>query len=482
MVRALKLKIAAALLISSLVGASGSAQTAGGGPSVAALQPILQPLYAGTGSEERAPSQAQTSDQFVLTGAQQISPEPHVQKRNYWQPLFSLSSTADSNPFGLGNRITVVPWASFLGGIDLHASSHRSDLTVNYLGGGAVSQYQNEDGPIQQLTLAERLSGRRAAISFFDQFGFFPQAVSPLSLPTGVLDLSNDSNISLQPAFLPNQLITGTVGQELTNSSVGEFDVSVGAHSSLSVLASYSLVRFFNSNLLDLNDTIGQAGFNQQLTRNNTIGLLYRFTAFRFSNIYQPMNGNIVQVAFGRRITNRWAFDLMAGPELAQYGGTGQSMLPSSNTAVSQVRRIYSTADFSATYRSSRSFLRFGYDRGVTDGAGFLMGAITDAGYGSIEHRLSRRLIVQFTGGYARNRGLLAMGQQQPLNEIYDNWFGSATVSHGWGRWGSIFLTYQLQRQATNFACVGVLCGNDFTRHLFSIGLTRRAQPRLIGS
>jgi hypothetical protein len=159
----------------------------------------------------------------------------------------------------------------------------------------------------------------------------------------------------------------------------------------------------------------------------------------------------------------------------------GQTPL-ASGSAGAQLERVYPTADFSATYRTGRSLLRVGYDRGVTDGAGFLTGAITDAGYGSVERQLSRRIIGQLTWGYAENRALIALlTPQQTVNQIYDDWFGGATVTHAWGRWAGVFLSYQIQRQSTNFACAGVVCGNDFTRQLFSIGLTMRAQPRLIG-
>jgi len=433
--RSFELKIGSALLAVSLAAITGYAQTGDADPTVATLQPAVRPLYSGSAISGDASSQAHGPDQLVLAGAQEISPEAQVERRSFWQPFFNLTSTIDSNPLGVGSSINVVPWASFYGGVDLHASSHWSDLSVNYLGGGVVSQYHSEDAPIQQLMLAERLSWRHAAISFFDQFGFFPQAVSALNLPTGVPDPSDNDKVLLQPAFLPNQFITNTVGQEITNSSVGELDVSLTPHSSLSALGSYSLVRFFDNNLLDLNDTVIQTGFNHQLTRSNSIALLYRFNAFRFNNLYQPMNGHVVEAAFGRRITRRWAFEVMAGPELAQFwSAPAPATLTTGNAVITQFQRVYLTTDASVTYRTGRSQLHLGYTRGVTDGAGYLQGAATDAGYGSIEHQLSRRVIGEITAGYAINRGLTAVAPQQNGGQIYQDWYGAATVSHAWGR------------------------------------------------
>jgi hypothetical protein len=479
--RAFELKIGAVLLVVALVGTTGHAQTTSEGSSVAPLQPVVQPVDGINATNSGAHFEQRDWNESVLTGAQQISPEAQSSRRSYWQPFFNVTSTVDTNPLAVANSVSLVPWASFYGGFDLYALSRRSDLSLSYLGGGVVSQYRSEDAPIQQLKFAGRLNWRRAAISFIDQFGFFPEAVLASYLPTGVSDLSGNNQLLLQQAFLPNQSIASAVGQELTNTSVGELDVSVGPQSSFSLLGSYSAVRYFNNNLLDLDDIVLQAGFNRQLSRNNTVALLYRFVAFRFNSVYQPMNGHVVQAAFGRRVSHRWAFELAAGPELAQFRPvSGETALGTFASTATEPQRVFPTADLSATYRSGHTLSRFGYVRGVTDGGGFLAGAVTDAGYGTLEHQLSRGIIGELTGGYAKNRGLIAL-TQQPGNQIYRDWFGRATVSHAWGRWASVFLGYQVQRQAKNSACVGLVCANDFTRQLLSIGLTTRAQPRLIG-
>ena len=68
----------------------------------------------------------------------------------------------------------------------------------------------------------------------------------------------------------------------------------------------------------------------------------------------------------------------------------------------------------------------------------------------------------------------------QAANEIYRDWFAGVTLNHALSRRLSIFLSYQAQRQTTNFVCAGVACGSEFTRHLISVGLTDRLQARPI--
>jgi hypothetical protein len=460
---------------------AGHAQATGGDSVALAVQPLQLPvvtaIYAGAPKSGNADSQGKVSDNRALAGAQDLSPNAAEPRRSYWQPFFNLTSSLDTNPLGAMDTFNPAPWTSFYGGADLHWASHLSDLGVNYLGGGVLSKYGNEDAPIQHLALSERLSWRHAAISIFDQLGYFPQAVSESYLPADVGPLGN-RELSLQPVFLPNQSIAGTVGQQVTNSFVGELEVSPTSRSSLTFLGSYSVLRFFNTDLLNLDDSIFQAGWNHQLTRNNKIALLYRFTAFRFSNLYQPMDGHVFQLSFGRQITGRLAFELSAGPELGLFGA-----LASQGASVTALKQLFWTVDSSMTYELRRTVLKLGYDHSVTGGAGYLGGAITDQGYGSIDGQVSRTFMGELIAGYAKNRGLIALigTAQQSSNEIYQDWFGGVTISHALSRRASIFLSYQMQRQATNFACAGVGCGTEFTRHVISLGLTGRLQARPIG-
>lgn len=473
-------KVGIALLAMALVATAGHAQRQAGSSTTLALQPVVAALYAGNSATSKTARETPTSNNQALAGAQDLSSDAVTSERSYWQPFFNLTSSLDTNLPGVGNTISLSPLVSGYAGADLRLSSHRSDFSLNYLGGGVVSQYSSQDRPIQQLTLGERLTWRHASLSFLDQFGYLPEAIAEFYLPTSP-DPSGNRETSRQAAFLPNTSIYTTLGQELTNSALGELDVPLTQHSSLTYVGSYSVVRFFNDDLLNLDDTVLQAGFNRQLTRDNSVALLYRFDGFRFSNIYQPMDGHMVQLAFGRQVTGGMSFRLAAGPELGLFRtAIEQSVSGSLSPAIIRLRKLYWTADASMNYFIGRTVLKLGYNHSLSDGAGFLAGAITDQAYGSIDEQLARRLTAELTGGYAKNQGLVTM-TQSTANEIYRDWFAGVTISHAWSRRARIFLSYQVQRQASNFACTGFGCGNAFTRQVISIGLTGRSQPRLIG-
>jgi hypothetical protein len=233
--RILGLNISLGLLAMLLVISAGHAQSPDGNSASPVVQPIpfspLAPLFTEGTNKPRAASESSVSNSPPLAGAQELSVGNPESRRSYWQPFFNLTSSLDTNPLGVGNTFSAVPWGSLYGGVDLNLSSHRSDFSVDYIGGGVLSGYSTEDGPIQQLVLGEKLSLRRAAISLFDQFGYFPEAVSQFNLPTNA-DLIDNRQTSLQPVFLPNQSIATTLGQQLNNTFVGEVDVNLTRRSS----------------------------------------------------------------------------------------------------------------------------------------------------------------------------------------------------------------------------------------------------------
>src|ERR1700758_1222201 len=141
--RILVRNVCLALMAMVLAVTAGHAQAQGGDSATLAVQPAQLPVptaaYSGNDKSPNADSAAPVSDKRALAGALELSPDASVLRRSYWQPFFNLTATLDTNPLGVGNTVSLVPWGSFYGGADVLWSSHRSDLSLNYLGGGVVS-------------------------------------------------------------------------------------------------------------------------------------------------------------------------------------------------------------------------------------------------------------------------------------------------------------------------------------------------------
>jgi hypothetical protein len=447
--------------------------------------PALHSPTSSAGSNENAEDpnanpQELAPDTRALAGAQDLSLGVPVLTHSFWQPLFNLMLTLDTNPLATNHSSGLTTWTSLFGGIDLHRMSGRSDLTLNYLAGGLTANNGNASNSLShQLELDEKLSWRRTAISFLDQLSYLPEADFGSGVPSGP-SLPGAQGLSLQPVLTPNQSILTTRGQRISNSFLTEVDRFLTPRSSVTFVGSYSLLRFLDNGFLNLSDAVFQAGYNHQFTRKDTVALLYRFTAFRYNNFDQSIDGHVVQVSYGRRVTGRLAFQVAAGPEVGFFRtpiSTSTGTSGGSTTTTSSSTQAYWTLDTSMTYQRQRTQFGLAYDHSLSGGAGVLAGAINNQVSGSINSQLARTLNGAFVLGYARNQGL-NVAAPAPSNQSYNYWFSGMNFSHPWGRWTSLFLSYRVQFQnSSTVFCVGATCGKSLVRHTVSIGFGWRPRP-----
>ncbi len=482
--RKLRMGMGVAILVIVLgVPVARSQQQSNGQATPPVLAIPWQPYSAasnGIAEDPNANPQVLAPDKRALAGAQDFSLGVPALTHSFWQPLFNLMLTLDTNPLETNHSSGLTTWTSVIGGIDLHRVSGRSDLTLNYFAGGLTANNGNASNSLRhQLELGEKLSWRRTTISFFDQLSYLPEAAFG-SDATGGLSFPDAQGLSLQPILTPNQSILTTRAQRISNSFVTEVDRFLTPRSSVTLVGSYSLLRFLDSGFLNFGNALFQAGYNHQFTRKDTVALLYRFTAFRYNNFDQSIDGQVVQVSYGRRVTGRLAFQVAAGPEIAFFRtpispNTGTSTVVTTTTNSST--QAYWTLDTSMTYQKQRTRFGLAYDRSLSGGAGILAGSINNQVSGSMNSQLTRTLNGAFALGYARNQGL-HVGAPAPSEQSYNYWFSGMNFSRPWGRWTSLFLSYrvQFQNSSTGF-CVGTTCGKSLVRHTVSIGFGWRPRP-----
>ena len=420
-----------------------------------------------------------TEDTRALAGAQDLSLGTSAMTRSFWQPLVGLAFTADTNPLILRNSNGLVTWTSAFAGIDMHRISRGSDFTLNFLGSGLTANNSHGDRSlVQELELNEKLMWPRGTVSFFEQATYLPESAFGSAVSAGA-SFPDAQGQSLQPVLTPNQSILTTRGQRISQSFATEVDKFLTPRSSLTFVGSYSLLHFFDNGMLNSGQASFQAGYNYQLTSKDTIALLYRFSALRFPNFDESINGHIAQIAFGRRVTGRLAFRLAVGPEftflsLPVSTGTGTAT-GSTNTIASA--GPYWALDASTTYRRQHTEFELTYDRSVFGGSGVIAGAVTNQVSGSINSHVTTNLRGAFVLGYAGNRGLYVT-PPAPAPPSYNYWFSGLNFSRAWGRWSNVFLNYQAQFQDSNSSfCLGTTCGKSFVRHAISIGLGWRPRP-----
>jgi len=458
-------------------------------PAVRAQQPTQQdqsgapvPAYhsplAGAADNEDSSDQPPklAPDTRSPTGVQDFTLGTPPVQHSFWQPSFNLTSTADSNALGANNNTGWTTYTTFLAGVNLRRITGGSDLTVTYIGGGTVSN----DGAvgnsvIQELGLAQKFSFHRAAISFFDQVTYLPEqsfgygGLGGLALPGG-------GSTGAQNGFDPGGTILTPRGQRITNSFLTQVDVQLSGRSSLTFVGGYSLLHYFDNNLLDYNDSIAQVGYNYQWTRHDTLSALYRFNAYRYTGFKQSIDDHVVLLNYGRRVTGKLALQIGVGPEVTMFAVpiTGSSVTPGSRTLINW------SVNSALTYGFERASVGLSYTRGVGGGSGVLAGSESDtiSGYGN--RQFTRTLNGGIDVGYARNNGLNSglLNNTTVTNQTFDYWFSGVTLNKSWGRMLNLLVNYQLQYQNSNAAfCVGPICGASIVRNTITVGFGWRDRP-----
>jgi hypothetical protein len=427
----------------------------------------------GAGAQELAP------DTRPLVGALGVSLGAPKTSRSYWAPFLDLSASAYSNPINSGNSTGWTTWSSLSGGIDLHKISSNSNLVLSLLSGGSFST----DGSggnvnVQELGIAESLTFRRSSISLIDQVGYLPQAGFGYN-GLGTLPVAAGGNLGLQSGFTPNQSILTASGQRISNTSLAEFDTFLTPRSSIVLVGSYGLLHYFDNNLQDTHETTAQAGFNHQMNRKDTVALLYRFDAFRYSHIAQSINDHSVQVSYARRITGRLAFQFSAGPDFAFSqtpikGSTASRGTGGSVATTGKTTQFFWDLNTAFDYRLRSAALALAYWHGVTGGSGVLAGSVTDNVSGSASRQLTRRVNGTLTIGYSRNTGIAITPTSKltPFDQTYNYWFSGVSATRTFSRSMNLSLGYQAQYQISNFSfCVNPMCGTSYLTHQIYVDL-----------
>lgn len=430
----------------------------------------------GAGNQNANPSEVQP-DTRPLAGAQQIGLGTQPIEHSYWQPTVSVYSTFDSNSFGAGSGW--VNFESFLGSVNVHRESARNDLTLVYAGGATVSSDSSIGNTVlQQFELGDKISLRRAEISFFNSTTYIPEAafgyggLGGVNLPgTGMLGLGE---------FVPEQSILAARDQRVSNADLGQVNYRLSRRASVTLLAGYSLLHFLGGGYFDFREPMVQAGYNYQWTRNDTVALSYRFDDFQFSGLGESIRDNRADLSYGRRVTGRAAFEVQAGPEAVFFKisnpsatGTGTSGTVTTGGSSSQ---LLWNLNSSLTYAVPRGTVSLSYSHGVNGGSGVLVGAVANTVLVSATRTLSREFTADARFGYARNTSLNGPVQLVASRD-YDYWFGGADLTHAFGRYLTLVGSYQYQRQTSNApVCIGTVCGT-FTRNLISVGVTWQDRP-----
>jgi hypothetical protein len=424
-----------------------------------------------SGDQDSAPPLQ--SDMRPLTGVQNPTLGTPEILHSYWLPGFQYSNIVRSAAL---NQTTSAGWNStsyIVGNVSLLEAWSNSQLSLNYSGGGFFSTDSTQgNGHFHLLGLNQDFHWRRWRLLFLDQFSYLPQTPFGLGGETGISLPGVGGPLGsplpgLGGSFLPNQTILTSFGTRYSNSITTQAVYEVSARGSINVAGSYGILRFLEPGNIDNNDYIANIGYDYALGKKDTLGVLYRFSAFRYTGNFQGLDDHVAQLSYGRKITGRLALRLAGGVEYTDFH------VPIGNATHSIGESVNATLN----YATARNDLTLTYVRGVSGGSGVQLGSNTNEIQAAVTRRLSREWQGRFHSGYARNGSLGNPTAGQTL-QTFNSYYIGGGLNRPLGRDARLSLAYTAQIQVSNQAvCANGTCNKNYTQHQINLGFSWHARP-----
>jgi hypothetical protein len=422
-----------------------------------------------------AGTQVMRPDNMPLIGVQNPTLGTPEIRHSYWVPGIEYTQDARSNSL---NPAANSGWntTSFVSAnVSLSEAWSHSLLSANYSGGGFFSSDPiRGNGQNYQLATAYEINQRRWQMLFVDQFSYLPQnafgfgGTGGLAFPgiTGTLAVPLPG---LGSAYVPSQTILTAHGPRSSNASAVQLTYTTSPRGSITVAGVYGTLRFAESGNVNSDTEILNVGYNYAISRKDTVGLVYVFSAYHFPGDPQAIGDHTGQFVYGRKVTGKLALKLAGGPEFTVFrvaiGGSTRKIAGSGNAAL--------------TYAFARSSLVVGYTHGLSGGSGVFTGSTVDLVNATWNRQLTRVWNGSINFGYAKNRQILSVSGLTPPS--VDAWLAGAGLSRPLGRSATFSLAYQAQRQGGNVAiCGNPTCGTNYTVHEVFVTFQWHTRPLVL--
>ena len=438
--------------------------------------------------ESTAPKPAARSMPPVIGPNDELAPVPEGQLLPDTTPLTGLLTPALGTPELEHSFVTLgaqfgstieSPGASaggwysnnyFLGNLSLVKNWRHAQTSINYSGGGYVSTDSSQgNGMYQDFSFLQDFRSARWDFSIADAFSYLPQSQFGFAGGTniGVPGTGSTPGVPIPGTGSgPSQDIYSATGKRYSNTAIAQANYTISARDSLTFSGSYQLLRFSSSGNIDNDTIIGGVGYNRQLTKLDTIGFNYTFTAYHYSGLPQSYGSQSIGFAYGRKITGRLALQFMAGPQINSY------RIPIDGN--SQVVTGFVNANLSYGLRNGA--INFSYNQGLSNGSGVLIGSQQYRTTVSATHRLGRVWSGLANFGFSRNTPI--DNNSEFNTQSYNDWYFGVGVSRPFGRSVQFSAAYSANFEKAELpGCTSGTCNTDFTQHIISLSLQWHTRP-----
>jgi hypothetical protein len=424
-----------------------------------------------TSTEDTPSPDTLLPDMRPLTGVQSATLGRIESPHSYWEPGFQYSNTVQNGFAGSGT--TGWSTTNYLAAtVNLLESWRAAQLAVNYSGGGDLSTNSTiGNGFFQQLGASQTFQWARWQLQFFDQFSYLPESEFGFGGGTG-LGLPGGG---VSPGVPPTGIGSG-IGQSLftaegprySNNFTTQAIYQLSPRASMNVSGTYGILRFVDSGNINDDNAGASVGYNYQLSKEDTIGLVYRYNRFSYVGLDQTIGDHSFNLAYGKQITGRLALRIFGGPDVTTFA------VPVGTTT----KEISGSGGASISYAINRGALGLSYNHGVTAGSGVYAGAETDQITASVSRNLTRVWSVHGNLGFAKNRSIVASASENS----YDSVSVGGGISRPLGPNANFALAYTANLQTTGSpaGCMGTGCNSTYTQHQITINFQWHTRPLVL--
>jgi hypothetical protein len=383
-----------------------------------------------------------------VTGLDEPSLDLRTSSRSFIAPALQVSESADTNGGNQLGSSGVQSVSHVLGALDLEQFWPKSDLFLEYLGGGAFYADPYNVKQLQAFGLEAITRWRTGQVTVRDSFSYLPDGsfvmgfggVPGLGLANGGFGLGMQGG-GVPGLNSPNSQL-GSVGTipRLANSAILDAVQAISPVSAITVAGGFSNAHFFDPTdlLINSDEVTVEAGYSHLINHHDQIGVVYAFQLFQFPQFTGgEIYNNIVNLRYSHTISGRLSLIVGAGPqhtELEQGGSYSHWSL----SARAQLR-----------YKFGHSALLASYEKFTSAGSGFFAGANVQAVRVGYSRPLGRTWTFYGDLGYSHNAELQTVPGQVSASS-FDNGSAGFNLRKHLGRTYDFFASYRFGEEAFN--------------------------------
>jgi len=378
-----------------------------------------------------------------VSGLDEPGLDLHTASRSFVSPALQVSESADTNGANQLGGAGLESTTRVLGALDLQQFWPKSDLFLEYLGGGEFYSSPYAAKQLQSAGLEAVTRWRTGQVTLRDSFSYLPDGSFSvgfggdpgLGLATGGMGTGGAGG-GLPGIHLFGNGQFGAVGYipRLANTAILDAVQALSPASAITVAGGFSNAHFYDpTNLLINSDQVTiEGGYSHVVSRRDQIGAVYAFQLFQFP---QDTGGQIyvhvVNLRWSHTISGRMRLVAGAGPEYTDLEQGGY------------LTHWSWTARVQLHYRLGHGSLVASYEKFTSAGSGFFAGANTQVAGLGYTRPLGRTW--QFSGdlGYSHNTKLQPAANIGVNASSYNEGFAGAIFRKHLGRSYDLFAAYR---------------------------------------